>query len=106
MFTIEAEVITYYLATHCMLAHNEARQNMMIRRYEEAIKFLPEEEAAEKLERFTTDQSLPDDYCKILSNIYKTSSFMYEMFHEIVAKLSWQILYLCKFDTLNREYTS
>lgn len=47
-----------------MLAHNEARQNMMIKKYEEAVKLLPEEEAHGKLERFSTDQSLPDDYCK------------------------------------------
>lgn len=63
MCCLTAEVITYYLATHCMLAHNETRQNIMIRKYEEAIKLLPPEESHDRLERFTTDQSLPDDYC-------------------------------------------
>lgn len=68
-----AEVITYYLATHCMLAHNEARQNMMIRKYEEAVKLLPAEEAHDKLERFTTDQSLPDDFFAVKLDIFITS---------------------------------
>lgn len=68
-----AEVITYYLATHCMLAHNEARQNMMIRKYEEAVKLLPPEEAHDKLERFSTDQSLPDDYFAVKLDIFITS---------------------------------
>lgn len=66
-FIIVAEVISYYLATHCMLAHNEARQNLMIKKYEEAVKLLPKEENHDGLERFTTDHSLPDDYCKLIS---------------------------------------
>ncbi|XP_045174747.2 leucine-rich repeat-containing protein 14-like [Mercenaria mercenaria] len=68
-----AEVISYYLATHCMLAHNEARQNLMIKKYEEAIKLLPEEEAHDKLERFTTDQSLPDDYFAVKLDLFVSS---------------------------------
>ena len=58
-----AEIITYYLATHCMLAHNEAKQNIMIRKYEEAVKLLPEMETA-GLERFTADKSMREDCCK------------------------------------------
>ncbi|KAL4237599.1 hypothetical protein ACF0H5_002313 [Mactra antiquata] len=68
-----AEVITYYLATHCMLAHNEARQNLMIRKYEEAIQLLPPEEAHSRLERFTTDQSLPDDYFHVKLDVFISS---------------------------------
>ncbi|XP_052269411.1 leucine-rich repeat-containing protein 14-like isoform X2 [Dreissena polymorpha] len=74
-----AEVITYYLATHCMLAHNEARQNMMIRKYEEAVKLLPENEACAR-ERFTTDQSLPDDNFVVKLDVFISSeASLYEL---------------------------
>ena len=46
-----------------MLAHNEARQNMMIRKYEEAVKLLPDTESS-GLERFIADKSMRDDTCK------------------------------------------
>lgn len=75
-----AEVISYYLATHCMLAHNEARQNMMIKKYEEAVKLLPEDEANGKLERFTTDHSLPEDYFAVKLDVFISSEpALYEM---------------------------
>ncbi|WAR19426.1 LRC14-like protein [Mya arenaria] len=61
-------------------AHNEARQNMMIRKYEEAIKLLPEEESNGKLERFTTDQSLPDDHFAVKLDVFISSeAALYEL---------------------------
>ena len=64
-----AEIITYYLATHCMLAHNESRQHLMIKRYEEAVKMLPDTEAT-PLERFIADKSMRDDTCKFSFKLY------------------------------------
>ena len=39
---ISAEVILYYLATHCMLSYNEARQTVMVDMYNRAVQLLPQ----------------------------------------------------------------
>ena len=51
-----------------MLAHNEARQNLMIKKYEEAVKLLPEGESS-GLERFTADKSMREESCKFVCTV-------------------------------------
>ncbi|CAC5378711.1 unnamed protein product [Mytilus coruscus] len=51
------EVILYYLATHCMLSYNEARQNVMVNMYNKAVQLLPQP-VPDRL--MMADQFLPD----------------------------------------------
>lgn len=74
-----AEVILYYLATHCMLAHNEARQTAMVNMYNTAIQYLPtnrtsmhadnclpESVLVIKLDAFVTSDQTHAELCKAL----------------------------------------
>lgn len=70
-----AEVITAYLATHCMLAFNEARQSVMIKKYEAAVKQLSEVEQQEhdSIQQFTADQSIREDFFVVKFDAFLTS---------------------------------
>ncbi|XP_048764168.2 leucine-rich repeat-containing protein 14-like [Ostrea edulis] len=63
-----AEVILYYLATHCMLAHNEARQTAMVNMYNTAIQYLPTNRAS-----MHADNSLPESVLVIKLDAFVTS---------------------------------
>lgn len=59
ILSFTAEVILYYLATHCMLAHNEARQTAMVNMYNTAIQYLPTNRTS-----MHADNCLPESVCK------------------------------------------
>ena len=70
-----AEVILYYLATHCMLAHNEARQTAMVNMYNTAIQYLPTSRAS-----MHADNSLPESVCKcVLSTVVNSFSAIVDL---------------------------
>lgn len=57
-----AEVILFYLATHCMLAHNEARQTVMVDMYNRVVTLMPNlsEPSGTPSYLMTADSCLPD----------------------------------------------
>lgn len=59
ILSFTAEVILYYLATHCMLAHNEARQTAMVNMYNTAIQYLPTNRTS-----MHAENCLPESVCK------------------------------------------
>ena len=91
MFT--AEVVLFYLATHCMLAHNEARQNYMVEKYEEAVKLLPEMGEREQ-KVFKADCSLPNDTCKsILTKTVVRRAMHVNVRVFIICSLIWILMF-------------
>ncbi|KAH9520018.1 hypothetical protein Btru_071483 [Bulinus truncatus] len=100
-----AEVILYYLTSHCMLVHNESRRNNMVTLYNQAVSLaaecagsnhhvpleidlrncLPSDIFIEiKLDAFVTSESCHSELCKALT----VSSFPGVRFRLIVDKLS------------------
>ncbi|CAL1528649.1 unnamed protein product [Lymnaea stagnalis] len=102
-----AEVILYYLTSHCMLVHNENRRNNMVHLYNQAVSLaeecagkgtnhhaplaidmqncLPSDIFIEiKLDAFVTSESCHSELCKALT----VSSFPGVRFRLIVDKLS------------------
>ncbi|XP_005092428.1 leucine-rich repeat-containing protein 14 [Aplysia californica] len=102
-----AEVILYYLCSHCMLAHNERRRNNMITLYNQALHLaqechgstpdshspldtyfqncLPENISVEiKLDAFVTSESCHSELCKALT----VSAFPETRFRLVVERLS------------------
>ncbi|XP_059173364.1 uncharacterized protein LOC131953900 [Physella acuta] len=102
-----AEVILYYLTSHCMLVHNENRRNNMVNLYNQAVSLaeecagtganhhtpleidmqncLPSDIYIEiKLDAFVTSESCHSELCKALT----VSSFPGVRFRLIVDKLS------------------
>lgn len=103
-----AEVIVYFLATHCMLAHNEVRHNTIISMYNQAVQqagsILPDSplETMEptghslpqdcsvviKLDAFVTSESTHSELCKAL----KVSSFPNRKMKIIISRLAMTCL--------------
>nr|KAG5709834.1 hypothetical protein BaRGS_032658 [Batillaria attramentaria] len=104
-----AEVIVYFLATHCMLAHNEVRHNTIINMYNQAVQQagkLPETtlelESLEptghslpqdcsviiKLDAFVTSESTHSELCKAL----KVSSFPNRKMRIFISRLAMTCL--------------
>ncbi|GFN98917.1 leucine-rich repeat-containing protein 14 [Plakobranchus ocellatus] len=102
-----AEVILYYLTSHCMLVHNENRRNNMVNLYNQAVSIaedcgadynsrhkpldidmqncLPQNISIEiKLDAFVTSESCHSELCKALT----VSSFPGARFALIVERLS------------------
>lgn len=103
-----AEVIVYFLATHCMLAHNEVRHNTIISMYNQAVQqagtdlpeitleaikptghSLPQDCAVViKLDAFVTSESTHSELCKAL----KVSSFPDRKLRIIINRLAMTCL--------------
>jgi hypothetical protein len=64
---LSAEVILYYIATHCMLSYNEARQTVMVDMYNRAVQLLPQP-TPDRL--VVADQFLPESSSKLIKNVY------------------------------------
>ncbi|XP_060071356.1 leucine-rich repeat-containing protein 14-like [Ylistrum balloti] len=70
-----AEVILFYLATHCMLAHNEARQTVMVDMYNRVVTLLPDqtESADTSHQLMTADTTIPDSSFTVKMDAFVTS---------------------------------
>ena len=64
-FVCLAEVIVYFLATHCMLAHNEVRHETIRNMYEQAVQQAGSDDVGNDLEPLEPmEHSLPQDCCE------------------------------------------
>ncbi|KAK3601809.1 hypothetical protein CHS0354_041726 [Potamilus streckersoni] len=71
-----AEVIALYLATHCMLVHNEAQQKSMISMYNDTQQKISQhcsEASGQEYQRFEVDQTFPDDTYIVKLDAFVTS---------------------------------
>ncbi|OWF47983.1 leucine-rich repeat-containing protein 14-like [Mizuhopecten yessoensis] len=70
-----AEVILFYLATHCMLAHNEARQTVMVDMYNRVVTLLPDQTESDKssYQLMTADTTIPDSSFTVKMDAFVTS---------------------------------
>ncbi|XP_069124209.1 leucine-rich repeat-containing protein 14-like [Argopecten irradians] len=70
-----AEVILFYLATHCMLAHNESRQTVMVDMYNRVVNLLPDqtESTDTSYQLMTADTTIPDSSFTVKMDAYVAS---------------------------------
>ncbi|XP_033736693.1 LOW QUALITY PROTEIN: leucine-rich repeat-containing protein 14-like [Pecten maximus] len=70
-----AEVILFYLATHCMLAHNEARQTVMVNMYNRVVNLLPDQTQSNESspQLMTADTTIPDSSFTVKMDAFVTS---------------------------------
>ena len=64
-----AEVILMYISSHCLLAHNEAKQNVMVSMYNRMVALLPEDHRTRtdsSPQLITPDNQLSETSCKYI----------------------------------------